>query len=190
MNPVLVAGGTGHLGRDIVRRLVEKGHPVRVFARSPGPETEVEWATGDLATGDGPAPALQDVRTVINAATYSPARRGGFSPVDFFKSPAEVDVDGTRRILALCEAAGAQHFLHVSIVGLDDASLPYARVKIAGEQIVRESSLSWSVVRAMPFYYLLERLLDGLTLASGLACAERRLRRYIRRRRLSGGMRF
>jgi nucleoside-diphosphate-sugar epimerase len=116
MNPVLVTGGTGHLGRDIVRRLVEKGHPVRVFARSPGPETDVEWATGDLATGDGPAPALQDVRTVINAATYSPARGGGFRPVDFFKSPAEVDVDGTRRILALCEAAGVQHFLHVSIV--------------------------------------------------------------------------
>jgi uncharacterized protein YbjT (DUF2867 family) len=162
--PVLVTGGTGHFGRDIVRRLVEDGHLVRVFARSPGPETEVEWAIGDLGTGEGMAAALQDVHTVINAATDSPiAQRGGFRPVDFFKSPSQADVDGTRRMLALCEAAGVEHFLHVSIVGLDDGSLPYARVKLAGERLVRESSLSWSVVRAMPFYYLLDRLLGGLT---------------------------
>jgi uncharacterized protein YbjT (DUF2867 family) len=163
MNPVLVTGGTGHLGRDLVRRLVAEGHRVRVLARSPGPETDAEWAIGDLATGEGLAAALRDVHTVINAATYSPiARRGAVRAVDFFRSPSGVDVDGTRRLLAQCEKAGIQHFLHVSIVGLDDASLPYARVKLAGERLVRESSLSWSVVRAMPFYYLLERLLDQL----------------------------
>jgi uncharacterized protein YbjT (DUF2867 family) len=162
-NPVLVTGGTGHLGRDLVRRLVQERHRVRVFARSPGPATDVEWAIGDLATGNGLAAALRDVHTVINAATCSPiARRGSVRPVDFFKSPSAVDVEGTNRLLALCERAGVQHFLHVSIVGLDDSSLPYARVKLAGERLVRESSLSWSVVRAMPFYYLLERLLDGL----------------------------
>jgi uncharacterized protein YbjT (DUF2867 family) len=74
-----------------------------------------------------------------------------------------VDIDGTRRLLALGEEAGIGHFLHVSIVGLDQASLPYARVKLAGERLVRGSSLSWSVVRSMPFYYLLERMLAGLT---------------------------
>lgn len=164
MTPILVTGGTGHLGRELVRRLVQERRRVRVFARSAGPETDVEWAVGDLATGDGLAPALQDVHTVINAATYSPiARRGAVRPVDFLRSPSAVDVDGTRRLLTLCEKAGVQHFLHVSIVGLEDASLPYARVKLAGERHVRESRLSWSVVRAMPFYYLLERMLNGLT---------------------------
>jgi uncharacterized protein YbjT (DUF2867 family) len=164
MTFVLVTGGTGHLGRDLVRRLVQEKHQVRVFARTPGAETDVEWARGDLATGDGLAAALRDVHTVINAATYSPiARRGVVRPVDFFRSPSVVDVDGTRRLLALSERAGVRHFLHVSIVGLDDASLPYARVKLAGERLVRESPLSWSVVRAMPFYYLLESMLAGLT---------------------------
>jgi uncharacterized protein YbjT (DUF2867 family) len=164
MTPVLVTGGTGHLGRDLVRRLVQEKHRVRVLARSPGSETDVEWAIGDLATGEGLAAALRNVHTVINAATSSPiARRGAVRPVDFFRSPSTVDVDGTRRLLALSEKAGVRHFLHVSIVGLDDASLPYARVKLAGERLVRGSSLSWSVVRAMPFYYLLERMLAGLT---------------------------
>ncbi|MBR0797495.1 hypothetical protein JQ615_19070 [Bradyrhizobium jicamae] len=56
-----------------------------------------------------------------------------------------------------------QHFVHVSIVGLEDATLPYSRVKLAGEQLVRRSNLPWSVVRAMPFYYLLENLFAGLS---------------------------
>lgn len=164
MSTVLVTGGTGHLGRDLVSRLVNDGYRVRVLARSPGSEANVEWAVGDLATGDGLAAVLQDVHTVINAATFSPiARRGGFRPIDFFKSPSAVDVDGTRRLLTLSESAGVKHFLHVSIVGIEDASLPYARVKLAGERLVRGSSVPWSVVRAMPFYYLLERMLGGLT---------------------------
>ncbi|WP_407167746.1 SDR family oxidoreductase [Bradyrhizobium sp. ORS 111] len=164
MTLVLVTGGTGHLGRDVVSRLLHAGHRVRVLARSPRPGMEVEWAIGDLATGEGVHASLKGVHTVINAATFSPiARRGGFRPVDFFASPSAVDVEGTGRLLALCRNAAVQHFLHVSIVGLDDASLPYARVKLAGERLVRSSDLPWSVVRAMPFYYLLANMLAGLS---------------------------
>ncbi|MGV7215298.1 SDR family oxidoreductase [Bradyrhizobium sp. UFLA05-112] len=159
----LVTGGTGHLGQDIVDRLIATGHSVRVFARSPGARADVEWTIGDLVTGAGLREALHGVDTVINAATYSPiARRGGFRPSDFFTSPSAVDVEGTELLLSLCQEASVQHLLHVSIVGLDDATLPYARVKLRGEQLVRSSSVSWSVVRAMPFYYLLDRLLAGL----------------------------
>jgi len=163
MTLVLVTGGTGHLGQDLVDCLVRDGHRVRVFARSRKPRADVEWAIGDLATGEGLPTALRGVHTVINAATHSPvAQRGGFRPIDFFRSPSDVDAEGTRRLLDLSQQAAVQHFVHVSIVGLDDASLPYARVKLAGERMVRESSLSWSVVRAMPFYYLLENMLAGL----------------------------
>ncbi|AWM04286.1 SDR family oxidoreductase [Bradyrhizobium amphicarpaeae] len=159
----LVTGGSGHLGRDVVDRLVRDGRRVRVFARSPRTRSDVEWAAGDLATGAGLHEALRDVDTVINAATDSPiARRGGVHPIDFFRSPSAVDVGGTQRLLSLCAESGVQHFLHVSIVGLDQATLPYARVKLAGERLVRASALSWSVVRAMPFYYLLDKLLSRL----------------------------
>jgi uncharacterized protein YbjT (DUF2867 family) len=163
MTLVLVTGGTGHLGKDLVDRLVRSGHRVRLLARSQRERSDVEWAIGDLATGEGLPTALRGVHTVINAATHSPvAQRGGFRPVDFFRSPSDVDAEGTQRLLDLSQQASVQHFLHVSIVGLDEASLPYARVKLAGERMVRESALSWSLVRAMPFYYLLERMLAGL----------------------------
>jgi nucleoside-diphosphate-sugar epimerase len=68
----LVTGGTGHLGRDIVDRVVGAGHRVRVLARAPGTRSDVEWAAGDLATGVGLRTALHDVDTVIHAATWSP----------------------------------------------------------------------------------------------------------------------
>lgn len=163
MEPVLVTGGTGHLGRDLVRHLLGQRRAVRVLARSAGGEPAVEWVSGDLATGRGLADAVRDVHTVIHAATLSPiAKRGGMRPVDFFTTPAIVDVDGTRRLLDECKRAGIAHFLYVSIVGLEDASLPYARVKLAGENLVRQSQLPWSIVRAMPFYYLVERMITGL----------------------------
>lgn len=163
MAVTLITGGTGHLGRDIVDRVVRDGRGVRVFARSPGSRPDVDWAEGDLATGAGLRDALHGVDTVINAATYSPiARRGGVRPIDLFRSPSAVDVEGTERLLSLCQDQSVRHFLHASIVGLDDANLPYARVKLAGERLVRNSALSWSVVRAMPFYYLLDKLLASL----------------------------
>lgn len=162
MAKILVTGGTGHLGRDLVPTLAGAGHDVRLLARAVGDGGSVEWTVGDLATGEGIDHALRGVDTVIHAATLSPIARRGIRPVDFFSSPASVDVEGTRRLLAASRRAGVSHFIFVSIVGLEFSTLPYARVKLAGERLVRECSLSWSVIRATPFYYLLGQMLDGL----------------------------
>jgi uncharacterized protein YbjT (DUF2867 family) len=161
---ILVTGGTGHLGRDIVGQLLARGKRVRVLARLPGSDPRVEWTRGDLSTGAGLLEALDGVTAVINAATFSPiAQRGRIRPVDFFTTPSDVDVDGTGRLLNECRNAKVQHFLHVSIVGLcDAASLPYNKVKLQGETLVRQSDLAWSVVRAGPFYYLLARLFASM----------------------------
>jgi uncharacterized protein YbjT (DUF2867 family) len=161
---ILVTGGTGHLGRDIVGQLLGRGKRVRVMARLPGADPGVEWARGDLSTGAGLREALAGVTTVINAATFSPiAQRGAIRLVDFFSTPSAVDVDGTRRLLQECKHANVRQFLHVSIVGLSEAaSMPYSKVKLQGETLVRQSDLPWSVVRVGPFYYLLARLFANM----------------------------
>ena len=160
----LVTGGTGHLGRDLVHQLLAAGRRVRVFARQPGADTRVDWACGDLSNGAGLRDALNGVTTVINAATFSPiAQRGYVRFIDLFRTPSAVDVDGTRRLLQESDRAGVEHFVHVSIVGLDPKnSLPYNRVKLAGENLVRQSDLPWSIVRAAPFHYLMARLLRSM----------------------------
>ena len=160
---VLVTGGTGHLGRDLVSRLVRKRRNVRLLSTRPGTTTDVQWAKGDLTTGNGICEAMKGVDSVISAATLSPiARHGGLRLSDLFSTPSSVDVDGTRYLLEESARAGVQHFLHVSIVGLEGSSLPYSKVKLAGEQLVRKSTVPWSVVRATPFFYLVEKMLGGL----------------------------
>ena len=80
MDTVLVTGGTGHLGRDIVARL-KGSYRVRVLARSAESDPDVERIHGDLATGEGIAEGLAGSQIVIHAATLSPAaRRGFFAP--------------------------------------------------------------------------------------------------------------
>jgi uncharacterized protein YbjT (DUF2867 family) len=156
---ILVTGGTGHLGRAIVARLADHGDEVRVLARRPGGERSIEWVRGDFATGAGVIEAVAGVDAVIHAATNSPAaQRGGFRPLDFVRSPTDVDIDGARALLAAADEAAVHH---VSIVGLRQMAKinPYSRVKLAAEELVKTSPVPWSIVRASGFYWLLERML-------------------------------
>jgi uncharacterized protein YbjT (DUF2867 family) len=162
---ILVTGGTGHLGRAIMTRLHRDGHRVRILARRPGDDPSVEWVQGDLGAAGDLGPALADVDAVIHAATNSPAaQRGGFRPLDFVRSPTDVDIRGTQALLAAAAEASVEHFVHVSIVGLPPMARinPYSRVKLAAEQLVKASEVPWSIVRATGFYWLLERMLAKL----------------------------
>ncbi len=163
---VLVTGGTGHLGRAIVARLTDRGEQVRVLARRPGLDRSIEWVCGDLATGAGVPEAVAGVDVVIHVATNSPAaRRGGFRPRDFVRSPTDVDIDGTKTLLAAADDAAVRHLVHVSIVGLQHMARinPYSRVKLAVEELVRESAVPWSIARATGSYWLLDRMLARMT---------------------------
>lgn len=163
---ILVTGGTGHLGRVIVEQLKTDGHHVRILTRQPAADPTIEWIKADLGDGSGIASAVDGIDAIIHAATNSPAaQRGGFRPLDFVHSPTDVDIDGTRTLLATAEEAGIDHFVHVSIVGLQHMARinPYSRVKLAAEQLVRESAVPWSIVRATGFYWLLEKMLAKMS---------------------------
>jgi uncharacterized protein YbjT (DUF2867 family) len=163
MDTVLVTGGTGHLGRDLVARL-KGSYRVRVLARSPGSDPDVEWVPGDLATGEGIANALAGSQTLIHAATLSPAaRRGYFVPKDLWSSPTEVDREGTARLLEGAAAAGVGHFVYVSIVGIDRPRVPYLRRKLEAENLVRSGPIPWSIARATQFHWLMDRLLGRMS---------------------------
>jgi uncharacterized protein YbjT (DUF2867 family) len=162
MDTVLVTGGTGHLGRDLVARL-KGSYRVRVLARSPGSDPDVEWVRGDLATGEGIADAMAGSQTVIHAATLSPAaRRGYFVPKDLWSSPVDVDRDGTARLLEGAATAGVGHIIQVSIVGIDKSRLPYLRRKLEAEKLVDSSPIPWSIARATQFHWLQDRLLGRM----------------------------
>ncbi|MDQ0633808.1 uncharacterized protein YbjT (DUF2867 family) [Arthrobacter pascens] len=72
--------------------------------------------------------------------------------MDFVTSPPDVDVEGTQRLLEEAQRAGVEHFLHVSIVGVQQSRVPYLRRKAQAENIVRSSAIPWTILPATPFF--------------------------------------
>src|SRR6266542_3299637 len=69
MDSILVTGGTGTLGRHVVRRLREAGGDVRVLTRRTGRDEEgVRFLTGDLLSGAGIDAAVEGVGTIVHCA--------------------------------------------------------------------------------------------------------------------------
>lgn len=148
MTSVLVTGGTGMLGRDVVKQLREAGHRARVFSRQPG--MREDWAQGDLATGEGLDRALDGMDAVIHA---------GSAAREPWKTWA-TDVEGTRKLLIAAKRAGIRHVVYISIVGMEGVAYPYYRQKLAAEKIVREDIAPWSILRATQFHTLMEFFLS------------------------------
>jgi uncharacterized protein YbjT (DUF2867 family) len=153
---VLVTGGTGTLGRPLIRALRSAGHRAVVFSRkaAEGPD----WIQGDLATGTGLADAVADAEVVVHAGSATTQVRRA----------KEIDVGGTRRLLNAAVGAGVGHFVFISIVGIDGIDYPYYRAKVAAEALVREGPLPWSVLRATQFHSLIEAFLGRFSRVPGL----------------------
>jgi uncharacterized protein YbjT (DUF2867 family) len=148
---VLVTGGTGSLGRELVVALRGAGHRARVMSRRPG--TGADWVQANLATGKGLEAAVADMDVVIHAATAAarPWRIGA------------TDVAGTRRLLDAAKRAHVAHFVYPSIVGMEGVAYPYYRAKLAAERIVADGLVPWSILRATQFHTLMEVFLGAFS---------------------------
>jgi uncharacterized protein YbjT (DUF2867 family) len=146
MTRILVTGGTGVLGRQLVPRLLDEGYTVRISSRGERRgelATKVEWARAAMATGEGLAEAVQGVDTIVHAAS-SPA------------SSKKVDVEGTGRLLDLAADSGVSHFFYISIVGVDEFPFAYYHAKRDAERAIEASSLPFTILRATQFHELLD----------------------------------
>src|SRR6266487_4687107 len=148
---VLVTGGTGRLGREVVPPCLQRGWAVRVMSRRPPPgQPGVEWATADLASGTGVREATTGVDVVLHLASLP--YRG--------RRTDAVDIEGTRTLTEAAARAGVGHVIYVSIVGADAIPWPYFRKKLAAEERLRSGQVAWSIVRATQFYPLLDTMLS------------------------------
>lgn len=151
---VLVTGGTGVLGRQVVERLSSAGVEARVLSRS-GREGTVR---GDLLTGEGLEVAVRGIDTIIHCAS-SPARKS-----------RQTDVEGTVRLLQAAAGEGVSHLVYISIVGVERApSYPYYRIKLDTERVIENSPVPYTILRATQFYDLVlnvMKLVDRIPVAA------------------------
>lgn len=145
---LLITGGTGTLGRPTVESLRAAGIEPRILSRRSGHAHVV----GDLQSGAGLAESLGGVETVLHLATNGRS-----------------DARATRTLLQAARFAGVQHVVYLSIVGVDRVPLGYYRAKLLCEELVAESGVPFTILRATQFHDFL----------AGFFRAQRRLPRLI-----------
>jgi uncharacterized protein YbjT (DUF2867 family) len=154
---VLVTGGTGALGREVTKQLIDAGHRVRILSRKQGDGDD--WVQGDLVTGAGLELAVKDIDAIVHAASDAAHPR----------RYQATDVLGTRRLLAMAREARVGHAVYISIVGMEGVAYPYYKSKLAAEAVLRENLVPWSILRATQFHTLMEIFLGAMSKLPRLA---------------------
>ena len=158
---VLVTGASGFLGRFVCEELRGRGHDVTALVRRAGSEPAgCSVAAGDLGDADSLARAVREAEPgcVVHLAAEIASQRDP-------RKIAEVNVEGTRRLIEACRAAGEPRLVFASTVVTGEADgaeldeetpLPvetaYGRSKQEGERLVAESGLDHVVIRPSHVY--------------------------------------
>lgn len=139
---LIVIGGTGRIGSQVVQKLTAAGHEAVPAAPSTGV---------DLITGKGLDQALAGADVVVNVAnspTFDEAS------VDFFRT-------SMNNLLAAGDRAGVGHQVVLSIVGVDQVpQLDYYLAKTLQEDLLRQGPTPYSIVRATQFFEFMDAVLS------------------------------
>lgn len=162
---ILIAGGSGMLGTQVVRLLTARGLPVRILTRDPERARHlagdhVEIVAGDVRDRDAAARAAVGAQTVISAIHGFSGTGGG--------SPRTVDGAGNDNMIQAAKAGGAAHFILVSVQGAaPDHPMELFRMKYQAEQALRASGLAWTIIRPTAYMETWAKLIGEPLIKTG-----------------------
>lgn len=132
---IVVIGGSGLIGKKVVQNLRQKGHEVVAASPSTGVNT---------LTGEGLSGAMSGTRVVVDVAN---------SPSFEDKAVLEFFQTSGRNLLAAEKVAGVKHHVALSVVGADRLQASgYFRAKLAQEELIKASTIPYTIVRATQFF--------------------------------------
>jgi uncharacterized protein YbjT (DUF2867 family) len=141
---IVVIGGSGLIGANVVNRLRQKGHEVVAASPNSGVNT---------ITGEGLAGAVKGAQVIVDVAN-SPSFEDK-AVMDFFQTSG-------RNLLAAEAAGEVGHHVALSVVGAD--RLPesgYLRAKVAQEQLIKASKIPYTILRSTQFFEFIGRIADA-----------------------------
>jgi len=143
---ISVIGGTGLIGSKLVKKLGEHGHEAVAAALDSGVNT---------LTGEGLADALKGASVLVDV-TNAPSWEDT-AVLKFFET-------STRNLLAYGADAGVGHYVALSVVGTERLlESGYFRAKLAQENLIKASSIPYSIVRATQFFEFVKQIADYST---------------------------
>lgn len=147
---VCITGGTGFVGREIIRQLLNAGHQVRALQRAVIKSKQianVEYVIGDTTSAESLSGCLSDCEAVIHLVGI--IREFPGKKITFER----LHTESTRNIVNAAEQQGVKRFLHMSANGTrPEATTAYHKTKWAAEQQVRASQLDWTIFRPSLIY--------------------------------------
>jgi uncharacterized protein YbjT (DUF2867 family) len=139
---IVVVGGTGLIGSQVVQKLTLASHQAIPAARYHGV---------DLITGDGLEQIFTGAEVVINVSnspTFDEAS------VDFFRT-------SMKNLLVAAASAAVRHHVVLSIVGVDRVpQVDYFRAKMVQEELLRQGPTPYSIVRATQFFEFIDAVIS------------------------------
>lgn len=163
---ILVAGGTGMLGRPVALALLREGYRVRVLTQDPAKAGSLFGDPVEIVEGDVTRPETLDAAVEgcqgLHISLHGRAGRENFHRVEF---------EGTRNLAAAAEAAGVQRITYLSGATVsDDPGVYFNRAKRKGEQALLEGGVPTVILRASWFMETLPMMVrDGAALLVGRA---------------------
>jgi uncharacterized protein YbjT (DUF2867 family) len=146
---LLIIGGTGTLGRQIVLQALTKGYQVRCLVRNFRKasflrEWGVELVYGDLTRPETIPPCLKGITAIIDAST---------SRADELDSLKKVDWDGKLYLIEAAKAANIQKFIFFSAQNVEQfENIPLMKLKNEMEVKLKESGIPYTIFRLTGFY--------------------------------------
>ena len=146
---LLIIGGTGTLGRQIVLQALTKGYKVRCLVRnfrkaSFLKEWGVELVYGDLTRPETIPPCLKGITAIIDASTSRP---------DELEALKKVDWDGKLSLIEAAKVANIKRFIFFSAQNAEQfKNIPLMRLKSGIEKKLKKSNIPYTIFRLTGFY--------------------------------------
>lgn len=156
---IAITGGTGFVGAHLATRLIAEGHKVVLLSRHAGnaaSSSYLNWIASDLSDPDALAAAFTGCDAVAHCA--------GINRELGNQTYQRVHVEGTRNVVEAAQQAGIQRIALMSFLrARPNCGSAYHESKWAAEEIVRESGLDYTVVKAGMVYGRGDHMLDHLS---------------------------